>query len=65
MNDRHTNTIIGLIAGLTVGLAIGVALAPRPGKDTRKKLATRLKWMTWSPEERYKYLWHRTCEAEA
>ena len=58
---------IGLLAGLLVGLAIGLLYAPQPGEETREGMANyldkilfRLKWLLWSPEKQYLYLWHRT-----
>jgi len=65
MTNTRTCVIFGLAAGLAAGLAIGMAIAPRPGEETREMLLTRLKWLTWSPKERYMYLWKRTCESEA
>lgn len=35
-NSQFTS---GLLAGALVGLAVGILVAPRSGKDTRKKLA--------------------------
>ena len=35
-----TKLITGLIAGTAVGVTAGLLFAPRPGKETRQKVAT-------------------------
>ena len=44
MEKRRINAIeflIGLVAGLTAGVFLGILLAPRPGAETRYRIADR------------------------
>jgi gas vesicle protein len=63
MDDSGKLTIFGLVAGLAAGLALGLIYAPRSGMAMRGKLADRVNWLLWTPEERYLYLWGRTRRA--
>jgi gas vesicle protein len=61
MNTKSVGMLVGILTGFTVGIAVGMAVAPRPGMETREKIANRVKWQFLSPRERYLYLWKRTC----
>ena len=37
---NKTKLVTGLIAGTAVGVTAGLLFAPRPGKETRRKVAT-------------------------
>jgi len=63
MNDGDKLTIIGLAAGFAAGLVLGLMYAPKPGVATRNRLADRVNWLLWTPEERYLHLWGKTRRA--
>jgi len=63
MDDSSKLTILGLAAGFAAGLIMGMVYAPKSGATIRGKLADRVNWLMWSPEERYLYLWGRTRRA--
>jgi gas vesicle protein len=56
----NRQAIVGLVAGLGFGLVVGLVCAPQSGKEIREKIAHRINWFLWTPEERYLYLWKRT-----
>ena len=70
MDNRRDDTLTALgllVAGLAVGVTLGLIFAPQPGEETRKhlvkytdRLLFRFRWLWWSPEEKYRYLWNRT-----
>ena len=60
-SSKSNRAVIGLAIGLAIGSAVGLAYAPQPGTETRNKVFARLKWLLWSPKERYLYLWKKTC----
>ncbi len=39
--DRNINLLVGLSVGTAMGLTAGILVAPRPGRETREKLASR------------------------
>ncbi|MDX9751450.1 MAG: YtxH domain-containing protein, partial [Flavobacteriales bacterium] len=43
MNDGTTKGLLGLMLGAALGAAAGILLAPAAGKDTRRKLANKMR----------------------
>jgi len=70
MENKNSDILTGvglLVAGLAIGVTLGLICAPEPGTETRKRLIKytdrllfRFRWLWWSPEEKYRYLWNRT-----
>ena len=64
--ERRTLVAVGLLAALVVGIAAGAAagvlLAPRPGKESRRKLAD---WLRAKREAGQEELRERKAKVEA
>lgn len=70
MGNRNSDILpaVGVVfLGVAAGVVLGMICAPRSGEETRKQLAEyprrvlfRLRWVFWSPEQRYRYLWNQT-----
>ncbi len=43
MNDGTTKGLLGFMLGAAIGATMGILLAPASGKDTRKKLARKIR----------------------